>query len=141
MQNLGNLTIPDKHQKHKEKQESSTVIVNQPKTRHTTNRAVRSSIRTHRYMFIFILMGILAAWIYFIPPSNSMAVITFIVLTTSIFSLIASYFGQKMHTFSTIFVFSFLLMSYSIGFDIINTLVLLSFIIVLSTLFKTSKQK
>lgn len=137
MQNLGNITIPDKTHKHKEKKESTTVIVNQPKTRHTTNRTGKAFMRTHRYILVFILLGVLAAWIYFIPPSNSLAVIPFILLMTSILSILTSYFGRKIHVFSTIFVFSFLLMSYSIGFDLINTLVLLSFIIVLSTLFKT----
>src|SRR5690606_21452616 len=122
----------------KEKQDTSTVLMSQPKTRHTSSRSNRQILINHKYTFLIVLIGILVGWVYYIPPSNDFAVLAFILLITSIFSIITSHFGQKVHVFSTLFICSFLLMSYYIGFDLINTLVLISFIIGLSTLFKTT---
>lgn len=135
MQELGNISISGKHKK-KENAEQTLTLVSKPHTKHSSKRSNKLFLHNNRILFIVILIGILAAWIYFIPPSNSWAVYAFIVVLTCIFSIITSFLGTKIQYFSTLFIFLFLIMSYIIGFDIINTLVLLSFIIGLSTLFK-----
>lgn len=138
MQDLGNISIPSKNPQ-RERKDSSTVLMSQPKSKHSSHRSNRRFFINHKYSFLILLISILVGWIYYVPPSNDFAVLAFILLITGIFSILFSHFGQKAHVFSTFFIFIFLLMSYFIGFDLINTLVLLSFIIGLSTLFKTTK--
>lgn len=140
MQNLGNISIEGKKHK-KENKEETLTLIRSPHAKHSSHRPTKKFFRSNKIWFLIILVSLLTAWIYFVPPNNSFAVMPFIVLLTSIFSLVFSFFGKKTHVFSTLFIFSFLIMSYFIGFDVINTLVLLSFIIGLSTLFKIKKHE
>lgn len=135
MQNLGNISIDNKHHK-KDKPEDSLTLIRTPHTKHNSNRGTKNFFRNNTFLFLSVLVLSGIGWVYYIPPSGPFAVVPFIILLTGICSLIASFFGKKIHLFTTLFVFLFLLMSYFIGFDVINALVLLSFIIGLSTLFK-----
>ncbi|PIT89302.1 MAG: hypothetical protein COU27_01050 [Candidatus Levybacteria bacterium CG10_big_fil_rev_8_21_14_0_10_36_7] len=93
----------------------------------------------------FILLGLIAILIItivFLPPLNILAVSGFIILTTITANIAASYFKSKRKRFIvTSFVFSAMVLSYYIGFDIVNTILLLSFIIVATKLFPQKKPK
>ncbi|HRN71433.1 MAG TPA: hypothetical protein PLS49_09740 [Candidatus Woesebacteria bacterium] len=136
MQNLGNISVPSKNHKKENKKQTLTLIRTPHSDKHSTYRPAKKFLRNNKIWFMLLLIGGLIVWVYFIPPNNSFAVIPFILLVTTIISLLFSFFGKKIHVFSTLFVLVFLFMCYFIGFDIINTLVLLSFIIGLSTLFR-----
>lgn len=135
MQNLGNISIEGKNHK-KDKPEEKLTLIRTPHTKHSSHRPTKQFLRKNKLIFLIILLAALTSWVYFIPPNSAFAVVPFIILLTSIFSMIASFVNKKFHVFSTLFIFLFLIMSYYVGFDIINILVLLSFIIGLSTLFK-----
>lgn len=135
MQTLGNITIENKNKKN-DKQEEGLTLIRTPHTKHSSHRGTKNFLRNNKLLFLVILLACLGCWIYFIPPNNAFAILPFILLLTSVFSILASFAGTKFHVFSTLFIFLFLVMSYFIGFDVINTLVLLSFIIGLSTLFR-----
>ncbi len=134
MQSLGNISIDKKGHK-KDNPEEGLTLIRTPHTKHNSNRGTKNFFRDNTLVLLSILVLSAIGWIYYIPPSSPIAVVPFILLLTSIFSIITSYFGKKIHVFSTLFILIFLLMSYFIGFDLINALVLLSFIIGLSTLF------
>ncbi|MBP7967346.1 hypothetical protein KAZ66_03665 [Candidatus Woesebacteria bacterium] len=87
-------------------------------------------------MFIFITI-LTFLYVWFIPPFNMLVIIPFIFLLTSAIYIGAGFFLKKKYqVLCAVFVASFLLLNGLIGFDLINTILLLSFIIAVSFLFK-----
>jgi len=86
----------------------------------------------------FILFGlvlILSLLLWKVPPSNMIIITFFIVITTLIVFFATGLFRYKpIQLIMTLFTPLVMILSYVIGFDIINTLLLLSFIIALSKL-------
>ena len=131
---LGNIPLPEQHNKNRDHEKAP--LIHTPRSSHSTNRTHKVFFRDNKYIFLLLLICILVSWVYFVPPATPLAVIPFILLLTSIFFITASVFNTKIQFFSTLFFLLFLSLSYLIGFDLINTIVLLSFIIGLSTLFR-----
>lgn len=130
---LGSIAIPGKH---KPKNENHTpTLVPHLKKKRNSERTKVLFIRNNKLFFLAGLLGIIAVWIYFIPPANLFAIFP-IILFITLFILLLTDFNKKLQIFTTLFTFLFLMISYTVGFDLISTIILLSFIIVLSTLFK-----
>lgn len=94
--------------------------------------------------FFFTLVLILGLLLWKIPPSNIIIISFFIVITTLVVYLATDFVRYKsLKIVLTLFTPLVLILSYAVGFDIINTLLLLSFIIALSKLLirKDQKQK
>ncbi|QQS43787.1 hypothetical protein IPM65_06655 [Candidatus Roizmanbacteria bacterium] len=93
----------------------------------------------------FILIGLsvlLGLLLWKIPPSNIIIISFFIVITTLIVFLITSFFQYRpVQLVMTLFTPLVLALSYFVGFDIINTLLLLSFIIALTKLILMKDRK
>lgn len=130
---LGNIPIPGKKPK---KIESDTrTLIPSPKKRRNLDRTKVLFVRNNKFVFLLGLLVTITLWIYFIPPVNILTIIPVIVFFT-LFILLLTDFNKKLQIFSTLFTFLFLTISYTVGFDLMSTTILLSFIIVLSTLFK-----
>lgn len=130
---LGNITIPGKT--HKKFETHTRTLVPLPKKKRGFERTKILFVRNNKLWFLIGLLVIITSWIYFIPPINALAIIPVIIFLT-LFVLLLTDFDKKLQIFSTMFTFLFLTISYTVGFDLISTTILLSFIIVLSTLFK-----
>jgi hypothetical protein len=131
---LGNITMPGKT---KPKFETHTrTLIPVPQKKRNLDRTKTLFVRNNKLLFLTGLLIIITLWIYFIPPINVFTIAPVIIFIT-LFILLLTGFNKKLQIFATIFIFLFLTISYSVGFDIISTTILLSFIIVLSTLFKT----
>jgi len=133
-QTLGNISLPNQNKKNRDQEKAP--LIHTPKSTHSTHRTQKAFLRDNRIGFLLLLIGFMGAWVYFVPPATPLAVIPFILVLTSIFFILSSFFNAKIQFFSTLFFLLFLSLSYLIGFDLINTIVLLSFIIGLSTLFR-----
>ena len=85
-----------------------------------------------------ILLGfLLAAIVFFVPPTHFVIVFAMIVISTYIVYLGASYFViKKFQYIAALSIFLFLLINYLVGFDLINTILLLSFIIGMTVIVK-----
>ena len=89
-----------------------------------------------RLLAIVTEIVLISAIIFFVPPVNQTFIFVLIILVTGLAYSITVFLGKKTQILSTIFVFILLVLSYFIGFDLINTILLASFIIGLSMLFK-----
>lgn len=77
---------------------------------------------------------------YFFPPTNIWIVITGIGVFSTFITLLTSYFVKSPYYFLIgIFIVLFLIMNYFVGFQILNTILLLSFIIGVIVLIKNAK--
>lgn len=88
--------------------------------------------REHRLLMlsIVIIVAVLAGIIVKIPPSNEIVVFAMIGLTTLLTYLISLLFLSKKYLILTVvYVFLFLTINYLVGFQLVNTLLLLSGII------------
>ncbi|PIV09686.1 hypothetical protein COS31_05665 [Candidatus Roizmanbacteria bacterium CG02_land_8_20_14_3_00_36_15] len=85
----------------------------------------------------FILIVLLALIIFYIPPENSNIVILFIFLFSFLIYLSLSVlFNKKIGLISAFFVGLFLSVNYLVGFEIINTILLISLFFALKILMK-----
>ncbi len=88
---------------------------------------------------LILLLGLL---LWKIPPSNIIIISLFVVITTLIVFFTTGFFRYKpIQLVMTLFTPLFFALSYLVGFDIINTLLLLSFIIALSKLILMKDRK
>ena len=135
MQNksLGSIAIPGKTKQKFETHTRTLIPITQKK--HNIERTKTLFVRNNKLLLLFGLAVIIILWIYFIPPVNILTVGPIIILLT-VFVILLTDFNKKLQIFSTIFTLVLLTLSYTVGFDLISTTILLSFIIVLSTLFK-----
>jgi len=93
----------------------------------------REAMRPLVVGFLLLSLGIMT---WFVPPANLIIISFYILLITSIAFIIATYVrSYKKRFIITLFPFAAFWMSYFIGFDLINTILLLSFIIVVATFF------
>lgn len=127
---LGKIQIPIKNPHKFETQTPS--LVSLPSRKHSSKK--RSLIKMRKHWVIIGLCTVIAGWIYFVPPTSILTVFPLVFFLTLIVFYISA-FNRKLQVFSSLFVFLLLAISFFTGFDIISTLLLLSFIIVLSTLF------
>lgn len=100
-------------------------------------RILRKIPLDFKLIAILFLIGMLGYSFYFIPPMNIVVVIGIILLATLITYLISSYFVAKKFQYIAAFsLFLFLFINYLVGFDILNTVLLVSFIIGLALIVK-----
>lgn len=130
---LGNITIPGK--KPQKFKTHTRTLIPLPQKKRDIGRTKTLFVRNNKLLFLIGLIVIIILWISFIPPVNIFTIAPAIILLT-FFVLLLTDFNKKLQIFTTLFTFSFLTISYTVGFDLISTTILLSFIIVLSTLFK-----
>lgn len=108
------------------------------------NRKLRNQIRLTRWPLILFHVLTLIVLIGFISPENSGSIILLILVSTSLSYLVSSVFlSLKRSIMIAAFVFLTLCMSALIGFNLFNTLLLLSFIIVVGRIVptKTTSEK
>ncbi len=130
---LGNISLPGKT---KQKTDTDTrTLVPIPRKKRSLDRSKKLFMKSNKLWFLLGLLATITLWIYFIPPVHLIAIVPLIFFLT-MFVLLLADFNKKLQLFSTVFTLLFLSISYTVGFDIISTIILLSFIIVLSTLFK-----
>ncbi len=104
--------------------------------RHKTHKSQRKIGNMWRLIFFFVEISLISILIFFFPPANILFIVSLIILITALSYTITFFLGKTAQILIAIFVFLFLSISYYIGFDLINTLLLASFIIGLSQLFK-----
>lgn len=105
-----------------------------------TNRLLKHRISHLKPLFLFLGFGILVITIWKIPPSSPILVFGVIGLVTAIVTVITSLFKRpKLTIMVASFATLFLSMTYLVGFDIMNTILLISFIIALSQLIPIKK--
>ena len=104
-------------------------------TRHKTHKSLRKAGNLLRLIFLIVEIGAILTLIFFIVP-NIIFTIVLILLITMLAYTVTYFLGKKVQILTSIFVFTFLSISYYVGFDLINTLLLASFIIGLSQLFR-----
>ena len=102
---------------------------------HKTHKSLRKAGNLMRLIFLIVEIGAILTLIFFIVP-NIIFTIILILLITMLAYTVTYFLGKKVQILNAIFVFAFLSISYYIGFDLINTLLLASFIIGLSQLFR-----
>ncbi len=103
-----------------------------------TNRLLKHKISDLKPLYLFISSVLLAVIFAFIPPSNPLVVICVVAIATSIVYTTTSFLKRpKLTIIFTSFTLLFLVITYLVGFDIMNTILLLSFIIALSQLIPT----
>ncbi len=130
---LGNIAMPGR--KIQKSEPHTRTLIPVPHKKRNIVRSKTLFVRNNKLLFLTGLLIIITLWIYFIPPINIFTIAPVILFLTLFVSLFTD-FNKKLQIFSTIFIFLFLTISYLVGFDLISTTILLSFIIVLSTLFK-----
>jgi hypothetical protein len=89
-----------------------------------------------RLMLTLLSMIGIALWITFLTPSHILFVFPFIILCSYFVYMTTGFINRRLQIYSTLFVFFLLIINYIVGFDLLNTVLLLSFIIGLSLLFK-----
>ena len=100
-------------------------------------RISRKSPISLRTISLFLLIGAVIAYVWFVPPLSLFTILPFIVLISSTVFLIAGIVTtHKLQILITVFCGVFLLMNAIIGFDLINTILLVSFIIAIGFLLK-----
>ena len=100
-----------------------------------SKRLIRFKLNNLRFVVILVLLVFLTAIIYFFPPINLFLIALNILVITCITYLASDFLSSvKRKYMLTFFVFSQLWMTYFVGIDIINTLLLISFIIVAAKL-------
>jgi len=100
-----------------------------------SKRLIRFKLNNLRFVVILVLLAFLIAIIYFFPPINIFLISLNILIITFITYLASNFLSSvKRKYMLTFFVFSQLWMTYFVGIDIINTLLLISFIIVAAKL-------
>jgi len=79
--------------------------------------------------------------VWFIPPKH-VGIVLMVITGISVVTYIASsyFFSKKRQVMITSFIALTLCMSYLLGFHVLNTLLLLSFIIVVAKLFPNKKK-
>ena len=103
---------------------------------HKTHKNLRKTGNMWRTVTLFTEIVLIFTLIFFIAPTNIVYIISLILLFTAFSYTVTFFLGKKARILTAIFVFAFLSISYYIGFDLINTLLLASFIIGLSQLFR-----
>ena len=103
---------------------------------HKTHKSIRSITNLWRTATLLTEMAAIFSLVFFIAPSNIVYIISLILLITALSYTATFFLGKKTQILIAIFIFAFLSISYYIGFDLINTLLLASFIIGLSQLFR-----
>ena len=103
---------------------------------HKTHKNLRKTGNMWRTVTLFTEIVLIFTLIFFIAPTNIVYIISLILLFTALSYTVTFFLGKKARILTAIFVFTFLSISYYIGFDLINTLLLASFIIGLSQLFR-----
>ena len=84
-----------------------------------------------------ILAVIILVQLFFVPPTNTLIISAFTISITGFIYLLSSYFVElKYQYIITLFVFLFLTINYLVGFDLMNTALLVSFIIGLALIVK-----
>ena len=115
-----------------------------PKLQHRimqSQRQTKHRIQSLKMSFLIFLIGLMTIVIWFVPPINFLVVLGFISILTACTYGISSYFLPiKRQIMLTSFVFLSLCMSYLLGFEVMNILLLLSFIIVVAKLFPNKKK-
>jgi len=100
-----------------------------------SKRLIRFKLNNLRFVVILVLLVFLTAIIYFFPPINLFLIALNILVITCITYLASDFLSSvKRKYMLTFFVFSQLWMIYFVGIDVINTLLLISFIIVAAKL-------
>lgn len=91
-----------------------------------------------KLVFALILVGLLGLFVRFTSPKeNIAAVVGFILLATLLAYTASSFFLSKKYSIlSAVFTFLFFVISYVVGFQLLNTMLLLSFIIGIAILIK-----
>src|SRR3989344_4468126 len=102
---------------------------------HKTHKSLRKTGNMMRLIFLIVEIGAILTLIFFIVP-NIIFTVILILLITMLAYTVTYFLGKKVQILTSIFVFTFLSISYYVGFDLINTLLLASFIIGLSQLFR-----
>lgn len=83
------------------------------------------------------LSGSIIFMLFFTEPASLYIVVVFILLATLLtFTLSSRLVARKYHYLITLFVFSLLTMNYLAGFQVLNTILLISIIIGLAILVK-----
>lgn len=105
-----------------------------------SKRLLKHTITDLRPLFMTICLGVLGIIVLFIPPNNPLFIFIFIGVSTLLVTLLSfSVKNRRVAFVAAIFTLVGLSMWYGIGFDLINTLLLLSFIIALSYLIPLKK--
>ncbi|PIZ64188.1 hypothetical protein CO051_01470 [Candidatus Roizmanbacteria bacterium CG_4_9_14_0_2_um_filter_39_13] len=106
------------------------------------HRRTTQRLQSTKPLVLLILVSCLLIMIIFIPPVNILIISLGIIASTVIAYLTSSYFlSRKRQIMTTSFVFFSLTMSFLLGFELFNTLLLLSFIIVVAKLFPNKNTK
>lgn len=86
---------------------------------------------------IVLLSICIGSILFFIPPQHIVAIIILIISVTAWGYFVSCYFVQKKYRYIIAFsIFLFLCINYIVGFDLINTVLLASFIIGLTLIIK-----
>lgn len=100
-------------------------------------RISRKSPISIQALTIITLILLIGGYLVYIPPTSLFIVVPLILLICIVLFLITGLFAKKkFQILVTLFCGVFLLMNTLIGFDLINTILLLSFIIAIGFLLK-----
>ncbi|OGK38549.1 hypothetical protein A3F03_03305 [Candidatus Roizmanbacteria bacterium RIFCSPHIGHO2_12_FULL_41_11] len=84
-----------------------------------------------------LLIVFLIVYAYYVPPQNLFLVLPFILfLSIAIYIMTSFFLNIKIRQLTTLAVFLFFLINYWVGFQILNTILLVCFIIGLAILIK-----
>lgn len=106
-----------------------------------SKRLLRHQISHLKPLILFSCFVTLAIIFWFVPPSHPIIITIVIVLVSALAAGVTSLFGHRNITVIVgVFTILFLSMTALVGFDLINTFLLLSFIIALSQLIPTKQE-
>jgi|GEM_PF-1977618 len=107
-----------------------------------SKRRIRQQATSLKPMLLFFLILGSTVMVWFVPPAHISVIILFIFMVTMISYLASTYvFSKKRQIMITSFVLLSLILSAILGFELLNTLLLLSFIIVVAKLFPNKQSK
>lgn len=102
-----------------------------------THRQINLVLNKIKPYMLLVLLLILAAMVWFVPPQHISIVAVFIGIATFFIFLLSGFTrSRRIRFIAPLFTFLFLSLNYFVGFELMNTILLISFIIAVSLLFK-----
>lgn len=85
-----------------------------------------------------LLLGATFGILFYIPPSNIFIILGYVILIAACAFIVSAHFtkNKSTHILASLFIAAFLLSNLIAGFNLLNTLLLLSFIIGVRLLFR-----
>ena len=87
----------------------------------------------------FVLIGLfilIFLYIKLISPTTITVIVPLVILVSITTYYFTSWFSKRVQILTTLFIFTFFILNVFVGFDLINTILLLSFIITVAIFFK-----